>query len=1788
MSASSRLSRIARLPLGSLALALLVLAFSGVVAVAPADAVSFATHADYATGASALSCAVGDFNGDGKLDLVTANYYGFNVSVLLGDGSGGFAAKSDFAAGAYSRSIAVGDFNGDGKQDVVTNLVTVLLGNGSGGFGAYAEYPTGSGAQSVAVGDFNGDGKQDLATADDGANTVSVLLGDGSGGFASRSPFATGNYAKSVAVGDFNGDGKQDLVTTNVLAGTVSVLLGDGSGGFAAKTDFATGSEPWSVAVADFNGDGKQDLVTVDYGDGKASVLLGDGSGGFALRTSFTTGSGPESVAVGDFNGDGRQDLATANYGDGTASVLLGAGNGTFAAKADFATSAHAWAVAAGDFDADGKLDLAVVNGDASTISVLLNTGSPPAGSVSLDVGATWSNSRSVTIDSAVSGATQMRFRDQGGVWSAWEAYAATRSWILPGGDGSKTVQAQYCNADATLTCSDSIGLDTTPPDITVPVAELNMTLEAVSPAGNVVNFHVTISDAVDPAPALTITPASGSTFPLGATTVTLTGTDAAGNTATKTLKVTIKDTIAPHLTPPDNITAEATSAAGAVVDFTATATDTGDAHPAVTSVPASGSVFPLGTTVVTVTATDASGNIATGTFNVWVRDTTWPTLAKPDDITAEATGPGGAHVSWADIVATDAVDGNITAVCTPASGSLFALGETTVNVVAMDAHGNSNATTFKVKVEAASAATLTVPGDYATIQAAVDAAAPGDTIAVSAGVYYEHVTIAKPLTLTGAGAGATTIDGSGSGPVLTVSGAGVTVRQLTVTDGGSSTHPASNGIRVSGATGASFDGVEVSFCEAAYMLVSSSGTSVRNGVMHDNHAFGFDNGDTGSANTLLEDCDVYGNLGTQGGGAINAYAGSSGFTVRRTHVHDNANAAVQIGWSSGWLIEDSTLEGNAHGLVLDSASGGTCRGNELSGNTGNGVTVAGWYAQGNLFASNSIAGNAQGCRLSGPYASGNVFRENTLSGNAVGVAITLNASGDNSGNRFYRNNFAANTLQALDESIGGNYWDNGLPDGGNWWSDWTAPDADHDGFVDAPYVFTGGQDGYPFVLEVVPRAFEVHRSVESTDTYTNLFFKGWSAGATLALTVDDPSTVESPDYETSFVAEGPMEGSDGFAIGIDYEVMPGDVVTVSDGSVTKSHTVTDIAVTEIDTAADVVHGTAVPGSELTVYADDANRWTSAAGDGTWAVDFSVPDGSEQTVADIVPGTRGGAEQFDADGDSTVYDWEVPRGPFFSVSPIEPAEHMWGEAWQPNSEVTIEIDDPGTTEPVDFSMTAITDENGRFELFGIPFDIRAGDLVTVSQGATVKTHVVIDLRVTLIDPVADTVSGIGKPDTETVVNMWDDPGEGSQRIVTSDGSGAWTADFSVPGADGSPAFDIRPGMMTYTYQGDEDGDQTQIDYRLFSISVTAPTGASGKTQGEALPVTWTTNAAVTSGQFSLWVVSPGNGWYVGKIHDAADTVGPASYADSVDLNVPADTGYRVFVYYRASSGDPWTIYGMSSGTVDVAGGFTSISVTAPTGTTGKSQGEALPVTWTTNAAVTSGQFSLWVVSPANGWYVGKIVAADGTDSYVERRRPERARRRRLPRVRLLPRHLHRPLGHLRAEPGHGERDRGRLQRHQRDRAHRRLGQDPGRGPAGHLDHQRGRDQRPVQPLGGQPRERLVRGQDRRRRRRRQLRERRRPERARRRRLPRLRLLPGDERRPLEPLRAEPGHGERDRARLQRHQRDRPDRHRQPGAGHRPAGHLDDQRGRDQRPVQPLGGLALERLVRGQGRRRRRH
>ena len=251
-----------------------------------------------AVGPEPYSLAVGDFNGDGKLDLAVANYggYGFpsTVSILLGDGRGNFTLASSPAAGDSPLSVAVGDFNGDGNLDLavaneVGGCVTILLGDGTGNFTLTSSPAAGDEPVSVAVGDFNGDGKLDLAVANWGyfsASTVDILLGDGAGKFTLASSTLTGSDSDAVAVGDFNGDGKLDLAVANRSGNNVSILLGDGAGNFTLTSSPATGSEPYSVAVGDFNGDGKLDLAVANSGSNTVSILLGDGTGNFTLASS--------------------------------------------------------------------------------------------------------------------------------------------------------------------------------------------------------------------------------------------------------------------------------------------------------------------------------------------------------------------------------------------------------------------------------------------------------------------------------------------------------------------------------------------------------------------------------------------------------------------------------------------------------------------------------------------------------------------------------------------------------------------------------------------------------------------------------------------------------------------------------------------------------------------------------------------------------------------------------------------------------------------------------------------------------------------------------------------------------------------------------------------------------------------------------------------------------------------------------------------------------------------------------------------------------------------------------------------------------------------------------------------------------------------------------------------------------------------------------------------------------------------------------------------------------------
>ena len=348
--------------------------------VAQNAAASFANQTTFATGSDPVSETLGDLNGDGKPDLVVANYTSNTVSVLLGNGNGTFQTQVTFATGS-SRSVTLGDLNGDGKPDLAVanlhdNTVSVLLGNGNGTFQTQATFATANQPFSVTLGDLNGDGKLDLAVSCSfNINVIGVLLGNGNGTFQTQVTFTAGNQPFSVTLGDLNGDGKPDLAFANRSANTAGVLLGNGNGTFQTQVTFATGTMPNSVSLGDLNGDGKPDLAVANLHDNTVSVLLGNGNGTFQTQTTFATSTNPYSVTMGDLNGDGKNDLAVATGGSNTVSVLLGNGNGTFQNQTTFTTGTEPTSVTLGDLNGDGKLDLAVTNWSDSSVSVLLGAG---------------------------------------------------------------------------------------------------------------------------------------------------------------------------------------------------------------------------------------------------------------------------------------------------------------------------------------------------------------------------------------------------------------------------------------------------------------------------------------------------------------------------------------------------------------------------------------------------------------------------------------------------------------------------------------------------------------------------------------------------------------------------------------------------------------------------------------------------------------------------------------------------------------------------------------------------------------------------------------------------------------------------------------------------------------------------------------------------------------------------------------------------------------------------------------------------------------------------------------------------------------------------------------------------------------------------------------------------------------------------------------------------------------------------------------------------------------------
>ncbi|MBV9958188.1 MAG: VCBS repeat-containing protein [Acidobacteria bacterium] len=316
--------------------------------------------------------AFGDFNNDGKQDLVLLQLNPKTAYVFPGLGGGQFGSSVGYAVGDVQSTpsdVHIGDVNGDGKLDIIvynsgdfhapfntcTSTVSTLFGDGLGGFATPVTASAPACTLDVEVADMNSDGKTDLVLGAGMDTRMLVGTSDGTGGFA-LAYFSTGSGAPGVwKVGDFNGDNKPDVVIgtsdpSTFLDRKLSLMLNNGSGGLTAPALITALDFLGRLAAGDLNLDGKTDLVMET--STTMRIMLGNGMGGFTTTTFAVPEVNGENLAIADFNGDGKPDIARSGL------ILQGNGTGGFTATNTYPPGFPSYFQTA-DLNGDGRADLA-------------------------------------------------------------------------------------------------------------------------------------------------------------------------------------------------------------------------------------------------------------------------------------------------------------------------------------------------------------------------------------------------------------------------------------------------------------------------------------------------------------------------------------------------------------------------------------------------------------------------------------------------------------------------------------------------------------------------------------------------------------------------------------------------------------------------------------------------------------------------------------------------------------------------------------------------------------------------------------------------------------------------------------------------------------------------------------------------------------------------------------------------------------------------------------------------------------------------------------------------------------------------------------------------------------------------------------------------------------------------------------------------------------------------------------------------------------------------------------
>ncbi|HEV2111937.1 MAG TPA: FG-GAP-like repeat-containing protein [Gammaproteobacteria bacterium] len=357
---------------------------AGILALFSSDAAnlqySFTQGAAYPTGFAPDGVAVGDLNGDGVTDVVTADAGSNSMSVLLGNKDGTFQPRTVYQTGRNPSSVALADLKGNGKLDAIVtnnddNTITIWWGNGDGTFGSSTLLSTGSGPHRIAVGDIDGDGHLDIAVVNWTGTSATIFYGDGNGNFTSQTLGSWG-APDSIALGDLNGDGKLDIV---IGGERETVYLNLGSRQFKQTGNFQPGFHSDSIVVKDITGNGKGDVISVSQHEPAMNILYGNGDGTLDDNVNdiitYSLSGGATNLILQDVNGDGIAD-AIVSYGGGTAiSMLIGTADGHFLARSDSAITGAVDNITVAKLNSSSNVDL--IGTSSSTSSVWLFYGNP-------------------------------------------------------------------------------------------------------------------------------------------------------------------------------------------------------------------------------------------------------------------------------------------------------------------------------------------------------------------------------------------------------------------------------------------------------------------------------------------------------------------------------------------------------------------------------------------------------------------------------------------------------------------------------------------------------------------------------------------------------------------------------------------------------------------------------------------------------------------------------------------------------------------------------------------------------------------------------------------------------------------------------------------------------------------------------------------------------------------------------------------------------------------------------------------------------------------------------------------------------------------------------------------------------------------------------------------------------------------------------------------------------------------------------------------------------------------